>query len=284
MIAMDRFQAICYPLNNHFWQPSRSKQKIVIAWIIAILFCIPHGLLFKKTASDMYHDADTCSAQIESSSTGIFISILSLDPCQYLPPKIGDWGLRIHVTWFAVSNFIIPLSALSFYYVKICTKIRRNLRAKKRMLPSNKNKTFESFAMRPRASSLEGISRAKIRSVKQTVVVIVSYVICLAPTVLVQLWKAWVDGSQALNDSWYNWLVTLNSLFNPWIYICLNRDLYQSIFCCGKWYYQSEDRGQLLMVPMASRPRSGTVSQIQSTFESISNRRKSNPGQILVTQ
>ena len=23
MIAMDRFQAICYPMNNHFWQPSR---------------------------------------------------------------------------------------------------------------------------------------------------------------------------------------------------------------------------------------------------------------------
>eukprot|EP00093_Oithona_nana_P003628 03628.XXX_115883_116947_1 [CDS] Oithona nana genome sequencing. len=202
MIAMDRFQAICYPLNNHFWQPSRSKQKIVTAWILSIVFCIPHGLLFKKTEN---HDANTC-----------------------------DWGLRIHVSWFALSNFIVPLFALSFYYVKICTKIRQNLRAKKRMLPSKsiKNQSFESldFTMRPRASSLEGISRAKIRSVKQTVVVIVSYIICSAPTVLVQLWKAWIDGSiQELDDSWYNWLVTLNSLSNPWIYICLNRDLYASV-------------------------------------------------------
>ena len=37
MIAMDRFQAICYPMNNHFWQPSRSKLKIVIAWILGMV-------------------------------------------------------------------------------------------------------------------------------------------------------------------------------------------------------------------------------------------------------
>ena len=43
------------------------------------------------------------------------------------------------MTWFTLSNFIAPLVALSFYYVKICAKIRRNLRAKKRMLPANAN-------------------------------------------------------------------------------------------------------------------------------------------------
>ena len=49
------------------------------------------------------------------------------------------WGARVYVTWFTLSNFIAPLVALSFYYVKICAKIRRNLRAKKRMLPANAN-------------------------------------------------------------------------------------------------------------------------------------------------
>ena len=81
--------------------------------------------------------------------------------------------------------------ALSFYYVKICAKIRRNLRAKKRMLPAGNSNivkpliklssgssstmelssTLPDFAnsFRPRAHSLEGISRAKIKSVKQTI-------------------------------------------------------------------------------------------------------------------
>ena len=58
--------------------------------------------------------------------------------CLYKFRKImllGDWGARIYVTWFTVSNFLAPLIALSFYYTKICGKIRRNLQAKKRMLP-----------------------------------------------------------------------------------------------------------------------------------------------------
>lgn len=149
------------------------------------------------------------------------------------------------------------------------------MRAKKRMLPSKsiKNQSFESldFTMRPRASSLEGISRAKIRSVKQTVVVIVSYIICSAPTVLVQLWKAWIDGSiQELDDSWYNWLVTLNSLSNPWIYICLNRDLYASVFCCLtiQGFEKDLKKPPLMISNVQSRyrARSFTTSQIQSTI------------------
>ena len=64
-------------------------------------------------------------------------------------------------------------------------------------------------AIRPRAHSLEGISRAKIRSVKQTVVVILGYIICSAPAILVQLWKAWIKGEQHLSK----YLMTHYNLF-----------------------------------------------------------------------
>ena len=64
----------------------------------------------------------------------------------------------------------------------------------------------KSSSIRPRAHSLEGISRAKIRSVQQTVVVIVSYIICSAPVVLVQLWNAWINGSQHLGMQWLRYL------------------------------------------------------------------------------
>ena len=60
--------------------------------------------------------------------------------------------------------------------------------------------TIPNFACstRPRAHSLEGISRAKIRSVKQTIVVILGYIICSAPAIIVQLWKAWIMGEHQL--------------------------------------------------------------------------------------
>jgi hypothetical protein len=62
MISMDRFQAICYPMTNHFWQPSRSKLKIVIAWIIALVFCIPQAIIFGEVTEEN-HARPTCSAQ-----------------------------------------------------------------------------------------------------------------------------------------------------------------------------------------------------------------------------
>ena len=69
MIAMDRFQAVCYPMNNHFWQPTRSKLKIVIAWILACIMCIPQAILFVETDTD--HGTKTCTAQIgNNTSTG----------------------------------------------------------------------------------------------------------------------------------------------------------------------------------------------------------------------
>ena len=69
MIAMDRFQAVCYPMNNHFWQPTRSKLKIVIAWILASIMCIPQAILFVETDTD--HGTKTCTAQIgNNTSTG----------------------------------------------------------------------------------------------------------------------------------------------------------------------------------------------------------------------
>ena len=72
MIAMDRFQAICYPMNHYFWQPSRSKQKIITAWILAFCLGIPHGILFRKTGSDSSaHDSNACSAQIGQRSKGM---------------------------------------------------------------------------------------------------------------------------------------------------------------------------------------------------------------------
>ena len=88
MIAMDRFQAVCYPMNNHFWQPTRSKLKIVIAWILACIMCIPQAILFVETDTD--HGTKTCTAQIgNNTSTGGKLS--TMWPClghQYVSKKV----------------------------------------------------------------------------------------------------------------------------------------------------------------------------------------------------
>ena len=90
MIAMDRFQAICYPMNNHFWQPSRSKQKIFIAWTLSIIMCIPHGLIFKETDNNGDHGGTTCSAQLGETPQGLFLYriVVSINTCYYSENEI----------------------------------------------------------------------------------------------------------------------------------------------------------------------------------------------------
>ena len=78
MIAMDRFQAICYPMNNHFWQPSRSKLKIVIAWILGMVShkknYLQQFLVTKHFKQNFHQKIDIFQEQISTGS----------DFCSYL--------------------------------------------------------------------------------------------------------------------------------------------------------------------------------------------------------
>ena len=51
----------------------------------------------------------------------------------------------------------------------------------------------------PRSSSIKGISRAKIKTVKLTVVVILGYIVCSAPFICVQLWATFGSPSEAVS-------------------------------------------------------------------------------------
>jgi hypothetical protein len=61
---------------------------------------------------------------------------------------------------------------------------------------AGRNEGRATFA--PRSSSIKGISRAKIKTVKLTVVVIVGYIVCSAPFICVQLWATFGSPSEAV--------------------------------------------------------------------------------------
>ena len=50
----------------------------------------------------------------------------------------------------------------------------------------------------PRTHSTRNISRAKIKTVKLTIVVIAGYILCSAPFVFVQMWATYVKPSTAV--------------------------------------------------------------------------------------
>ena len=70
------------------------------------------------------------------------------------------------------------------------------------------------------------ISRAKIKSVKLTLVIIACYILCSTPFIVGQLLAtlgpAHISSKIGQQMEPLFWLMTLNSLVNPWIYICFN--------------------------------------------------------------
>ena len=222
MTSVDRYQAICYPLTNCQWTPTRSQLMIAMAWIVAMLCCTPQVFIFSYQqipGTDVYDCWGTFPLQ--------------------------PYGERIYVTWYAITCFFIPLLVLTATHVCICREIWKNVHQKRKSFKREQNRIYQqnddsdrisscsstnesisrstnllvtvgrSYRFKgrgrvevcverpnsggtynPRSHSLIGLTRAKIKTVKITVVVIVCYVICSSPFICVQLWAYWAPDAQ----------------------------------------------------------------------------------------
>ncbi|XP_013784095.1 oxytocin receptor-like [Limulus polyphemus] len=208
--AIDRYQAICFPLTSCVWTPRKSKIMIANAWIISILCCFPQIFIFsyQKVSED----------PVTFDCWGIFIQ---------------PWGEKVYVLWYAVSQFFIPLVVIAFTYIRICKSVWYNLQMRRQA--SN----CETFTV-PRSHCMRGLSRSKVKTFKITVVVITCYIICSTPFIIVQLWAYW--SPNAKNSSIWKGptvailmlLASLNSCVNPWIYLAFNYNLVTALreVCC----------------------------------------------------
>lgn len=210
--AIDRYQAICYPLTNCQWTSRKSKLMITIAWIISIFCSAPQAFIFSYQEIPGMDGVYDCWATFK-----------------VLPPP---WGERIYVTWYAVTVFFIPLLIITYTYVYICYEVWNNVRLKRQSLkpeisfiemrknwlksakPSDgqhpnqesidsgdQNSCDERYmatntALHPRSHSIYRISKAKIKTVKVTVVVVICYIVCSSPFICVQVWAYWYPGAQ----------------------------------------------------------------------------------------
>ena len=72
------------------------------------------------------------------------------------------------------------------------------------------------------------LSRAKIKSVKLTLVIIACYILSSTPFIVGQLLATLgpphISSKIGMQMEPLFWLMTLNSLVNPWIYIWFNRN------------------------------------------------------------
>ncbi|XP_050308227.1 oxytocin receptor-like [Anthonomus grandis grandis] len=215
--AIDRHQAICYPLTYYSWTSRCSKVMMYVAWLASILCCVPQVIIFSY--QEVAPGINDCWATFDQ-----------------------EWGAQAYVIWYSISIFIVPLFVLVYTYTCICCEIWRCSDSVLRPQSSFKNGTERH--------KVPFISRAKINTVKQTVAVIVMYIVCSTPFIFAQLWATIDPSSSFLEGSTFTILTllySLNSCVNPWIYLFFNRELprilIKRLFVANTQYTATSDGG-----------------------------------------
>ncbi|KAM7115002.1 vasopressin V1a receptor [Molossus nigricans] len=234
VMTADRYIAVCHPMKTLQQPARRSRLMIAAAWVLSFVLSTPQYFIFSMVEVNNVTKAYDCWATF-----------------------IQPWGSRAYVTWMASGIFVAPVIILGTCYGFICYHIWRNVRGK---TASREGKNAEGtggafhngLLLEPCVSSVKTISRAKIRTVKMTFVIVTAYIVCWAPFFVVQMWSVW--------DQKLRWvesentaititalLASLNSCCNPWIYMFFSghllQDCVQSFLCCQnmKQIFNKED-------------------------------------------
>ncbi|XP_077024230.1 vasopressin V1a receptor [Tamandua tetradactyla] len=234
VMTADRYIAVCHPLKTLQQPARRSRLMIAAAWALSFVLSTPQYFIFSMIEVNNVTKTYDCWATF-----------------------IQPWGVRAYVTWMTGGIFVAPVVILGTCYGFICYHIWRNIRGK---TASRKGEGTEGaggafrrgMLLAPCVSSVKTISRAKIRTVKMTLVIVTAYIVCWAPFFIVQMWSVW--------DEKFVWvdsenpaititalLASLNSCCNPWIYMFFSghllQDCVQSFPCCRntKQKFNKED-------------------------------------------
>ncbi|XP_054641122.1 vasopressin V2 receptor [Dunckerocampus dactyliophorus] len=187
VMTIDRYQAICHPMVTFQRHRARWNAPVCAAWCTSLLGGIPQVFIFSRVevAPGVYD----CWAR-------------------FIPP----WGLRAYVTWTSLVIYVLPVLAVIVCQVRICRAVYSNLH-------------FKSHHARgqsaSRACSGAGMSKARAKTVKMTLVIVLTYIICWTPFFTVQLWSVWDQEApvQTATFTILMLLASLNSCANPCIYL-----------------------------------------------------------------
>lgn len=175
MMTLDRYIAICHPLKTLQQSSQRSYVMILSTWMCSLVLSTPQYFIFSLS-------------EIEDS--GVY------DCWAYF---VEPWGAKAYITWITAGIFLVPVIILMMCYGFICDSIWKNIKFKKRK-GKDGAATKNGLIGKNSVSSITTISRAKLRTVKMTFVIVLAYIVCWAPFFTVQMWSVWDEDFQWVGE------------------------------------------------------------------------------------
>nr|ALO75879.1 oxytocin receptor [Saguinus midas] len=253
LMSLDRCLAICQPLRSLSRRTDRLA--VLATWLGCLVASVPQMHIFSlREVADGVFD---CWA--------VFIE---------------PWGSKAYITWITLAVYIVPVIVLAACYGLISFKIWQNLRLKTAAAaaaeaPEGAVVGAGGRMALARVSSVKLISKAKIRTVKMTFIIVLAFIVCWTPFFFVQMWSVW-DANAPKEASAFiivMLLASLNSCCNPWIYMLftghLFHELVQRFLCCSSSYLKGNRLGET-SASKKSNSSSFVLSQRSSSQRSCS--------------
>ncbi|XP_061640602.1 oxytocin receptor isoform X2 [Phyllopteryx taeniolatus] len=193
-MTVDRYQAVCNPMVKFQRTQRRVNAAVCAAWGVSLVGSLPQVFIF---------------SQVEV-APGVFDCWAKF---------VQPWGLKTYITWTTAVIFVVPVITLVFCQVRICRAIQQNLH--------RKAQRGVAGALPRRANGVAGMSKARVKTLKMTVVIVLAYVVCWSPFFTVQLWSAWDTDApkESATFTILMLLASLNSCANPLIYLLFSGPL-----------------------------------------------------------
>ncbi|XP_053695269.1 cardioacceleratory peptide receptor [Sabethes cyaneus] len=224
-LSIDRYDAITHPMNfSGCW--NRARRLVAAAWSLSALFSLPIFYLYEER------------------------SIQGRKQCWI---DLGEpWRWQVYMCWVASSLFVLPALIISACYAIIV----KTIWAKGAIMgPSDRTRNGMADLASRRASSRGIIPKAKVKTVKMTIVIVIVFVLCWSPYIVFDLLQVFGQIPETQTNiaiaTFIQSLAPLNSAANPLIYCLFSTQVCRMIkrlppfswLLASKWCCNGADGG-----------------------------------------
>ncbi|CAH0553561.1 unnamed protein product [Brassicogethes aeneus] len=194
-VSLDRYFAVLHPLKVNDAR-RRGKVMLAFAWGTSFIYCIPQSFVFRVQShpQDPMYEQCVSFGFFTSSAQEIIYNLMSV-----------------------MFLYFIPLFVIIIAYTAIMCEISKNSK-------DTKGASYQTSngRIRLRRSDISNIERARSRTLRMTITIVVVYIWCCTPYVIITLWYMFDRDSAKRLPDWlqdtFFMMVVSNSCMNPIVY------------------------------------------------------------------